>query len=128
MPVRPVRAGRRAQQSPNPGADSPRLGDSIKLLAIKNSYDCGMQLATTPMSERRRTPRVRVLKSARIVVNDRAPKIESTIRNISDGGCLLQISTTFGVPHEFDLVMPDGTRKHCQVMWRTETRMGVSFR
>jgi PilZ domain len=87
-----------------------------------------MQLATAPMSERRHTPRVRVLKSARIVVSDKAPKIECTIRNLSEGGCLLQISTTFGVPHAFDLVMPDGGRKHCQGRWRTETRMGVAFR
>jgi PilZ domain-containing protein len=78
--------------------------------------------------DRRHAPRARVLKSGRIVVSDKAPKIECAIRNVSDGGCLLQISTTFGVPHEFDLVMSDGTRKRCQVMWRTETRMGVAFR
>jgi len=88
----------------------------------------GMQLATTPMTEKRQTPRVRVLKSARIVVSDKAPKIECAIRNLSEGGCLLQISTTFGVPHEFELIMPDGARKHCEVAWRTETRMGVAFR
>jgi hypothetical protein len=80
------------------------------------------------MSEKRRSPRVRVLKSARIVVSDKAPKIECAIRNLSEGGCLLQISTTFGVPHEFDLVMPDGMRRHCHVVWRTETRMGIAFR
>ena len=87
-----------------------------------------MQVALSTMSERRQTPRVRMLKSGRIVVSDKAPKIECAIRNLSDGGCLLQVSTTFGVPHEFDLVMPDGARRHCNVIWRTETRMGVAFR
>jgi len=87
-----------------------------------------MQLALKTMIERRQTPRARVLKSGRIVISDKAPKIECAIRNLSEGGCLLQVSTTFGLPHEFDLVMPDGARKHCHVAWRTETRMGVAFR
>jgi PilZ domain len=86
-----------------------------------------MQLALKAMNERRQTPRVRVLKSGRIVISDKAPKIECAIRNQSEGGCLLQVSTTFGLPHEFDLVMPDGARRHCRVVWRTETRMGVAF-
>jgi hypothetical protein len=80
------------------------------------------------MSEKRRTPRTRVLKFAQIIVKDKAPKFECTLRNVSDGGCLLQVSTTLGIPHEFDLVMPDGVRRCCIVARRTETHLGVAFK
>jgi len=87
-----------------------------------------MQLAVIVMNDKRRTPRTRVLKFARIVLDDKAPKIECTLRNVSEGGCLIQVSTTLGIPHEFELIMPDGVRRHCVVVRRSETHMGLAFK
>ena len=78
-------------------------------------------------SQKRRTARARVLKTAHIVLSDRAPKLACTVRNLSKSGAGLEIhSTTVGLPNEFVLLL-NGARHFCRVAWRTETRMGVRF-
>jgi hypothetical protein len=80
------------------------------------------------LDERRKANRTRVLKSGRIAVSAKAPKIECAIRNLSEGGACLQVhSGTFGIPREFVLQLDGGLRHPCKVMWRTEVRLGVSF-
>lgn len=79
------------------------------------------------MEERRRHPRKRVLKTGRIALSDKAPKLECTIRNLSaTGACIELASGTFGIPSAFTLILADGPQR-CRVMWRTERRMGVTF-
>lgn len=78
------------------------------------------------MNEHRISPRRRVLKTGQIAFSDKVPKLECTVRNLSDTGALLQISTTVGMPASFGLFV-DGVRHSCQVVWRTETRLGVAF-
>ena len=78
------------------------------------------------MNERRTAPRKRVLKSALIQLSERAPKLECTVKNISDTGALVQVSTTVGIPASFDIII-DGVRSHCHSMWRTDTKIGVVF-
>lgn len=81
------------------------------------------------MDERRAKHRARVLKSGKIIVSAKAPKIDCTIRDLSDAGARLLIpSSTFGVPHEFDLMIGEGERHSCRVVWRTETALGVEFK
>jgi hypothetical protein len=80
------------------------------------------------MDDKRRAPRARVLKTGRIVLSEKAPKLECTIRNISDTGACLQISSTFGIPGDFDLMLSGTERRLCHVVWRTDTRLGVTFR
>jgi len=78
------------------------------------------------LNEKRIAPRKRVLKGAFIVVSEKAPKLECTIRNMSDTGALIQVSSTYGLPANFVLVID--TRRHdCHVMWRTDTKIGVRF-
>ncbi|HKS86717.1 MAG TPA: hypothetical protein VJR71_14645 [Pseudolabrys sp.] len=48
------------------------------------------------------------------------------MRDCSDVGAALQVSTTFGLPHRFELVM-DGTRRRCRTQWRTDNKIGVIF-
>lgn len=76
------------------------------------------------MKDRRTAPRKRVLKSASIVLSDKAPKLDCTVKNISETGAMLQLSTTLGIPAGFDIVM-EGARRHCHS--RTDTRIGVAF-
>lgn len=50
------------------------------------------------------------------------------VRNLSDAGVALDVPTSFGIPHEFQLVMETHqTTKQCRVIWRREKRIGVSF-
>ena len=78
------------------------------------------------MKDRRIAPRKRVLKSASIVLSEKAPKLDCTVKNISETGAMLQVSTTLGIPASFHIVM-EGVRRHCHSVWRTDTRIGVAF-
>ena len=78
------------------------------------------------MAEKRRFPRHRVLKGAFIVISEKAPKLECTVRNLSDTGASLQVSTTIGIPKKFDVII-DGGRQRCRAAWRTDTKIGVVF-
>ena len=78
------------------------------------------------MDEKRSASRQRVLKGAFIIITEKQPKIECTVKNISDTGCALQVVTTIGIPHNFDLLV-GGVRRRCEVVWKTGTKMGVKF-
>ena len=80
------------------------------------------------MENRRGSHRARVLKSGKIIVSDKAPKIDCTVRDLSDTGArLIFPSTTFGLPREFKLVIGEGSPRSCRVAWRTEKELGVNF-
>ena len=76
--------------------------------------------------DKRTTPRQRVLKTAYIVISDKAPKLECTIRNISTTGACLELSTPFAIPANFDAVI-NGERRSCRAVWRTDKKIGVEF-
>jgi hypothetical protein len=78
------------------------------------------------MNEKRVAHRRRILKRALIVISEKAPTIECAVRNKSDKGAALQVSTTVGLPGTFD-VMIEGTRRRCRSQWRTDTQIGVVF-
>lgn len=78
------------------------------------------------MTNKRNAPRQKVLKGAFIVLSEKAPKLECTVRNISTTGAALQVSTTIGLPPAFDLIV-DGVRRRCHSQWRTDTKIGVLF-
>ena len=78
------------------------------------------------MSDKRSAPRRRLLRTGFIVIGEKAPKIECTVRNLSDTGAALQVSTTIGIPGNFDLLI-DNTRRRCRVQWRTDIKIGVMF-
>lgn len=78
------------------------------------------------VSDKRIKTRKRVLKSGFIVISEKAPKLECTVRNLSDTGASLQVSTTIGIPKKFDVII-DGGRQRCRAAWRTDTKIGVVF-
>jgi hypothetical protein len=78
------------------------------------------------ITEQRTDARRRFLKSAKIVLSDNAPKIECTVRNISEHGALLEVSATYGIPHRFELLLGN-ERKTCHVVWVKDSRLGVTF-
>jgi len=78
------------------------------------------------MNDKRVADRRRILKSAFIVLSDKAPKIECAVRNASENGAALHVSTTIGLPGSFDVVV-EGKRRRCRSQWRTDTQIGVTF-
>jgi hypothetical protein len=78
------------------------------------------------MDEKRGVWRKRMLKGAFISLSERAPKLECTVRDFSHTGAALRVSTTFGLPHSFELIV-DGKHRRCRTQWRTDTNIGVTF-
>jgi hypothetical protein len=77
--------------------------------------------------ERRRVPRQRTLKSARIVIDPQMPELECVVRNLSPDGALLLVPS-LAVPDRFDLVFSASKPRHaCKVAWRAHDRVGVVF-
>lgn len=74
--------------------------------------------------DHRNTPRHRVLKGARIMFG--GGSIDCTVRNLSDTGAALDVTSPLGIPTEFTLAT-DGEQRQCRVVWRKEKRIGVTF-
>ena len=76
--------------------------------------------------EKRAAPRNRVLKAGTIEFNGGA--IDCMVRNISNAGAALDVSSPVGIPEHFNLVFKaDGVHMPCHVIWRKEKRIGVAF-
>ena len=79
------------------------------------------------MAERRMPPRHRTLKVGVIAFN-RGGGISCTVRNISDGGACLEVSSQMDIPDAFTLeVRLDRLKRPCHVCWRHRDRIGVAF-
>jgi len=81
---------------------------------------------TSNQTEKRRQTRKRVFRTAQIALGETAPKLECAVRDISEQGACLSVSTTFGLPQQFDVII-NGQRKRGRSIWRTLTELGVVF-
>lgn len=79
------------------------------------------------MEERRATIRHRTLKGGKIAINAGFSVIDCTVRNLSDTGALLRVTSVLGIPDSFQLIMSDNQKFNCTVARRTATEIGVSF-
>ena len=77
--------------------------------------------------QRRKSPRVRVLKLAHIVFQDGECTIRTRILDVSDTGAMLMPDEIFLCPKEFVLKPDAGVPRQCEVRWRRGTNMGVRF-
>ncbi len=72
--------------------------------------------------------RIRTLKGGRIVYNGGFTAADCTVKNISEGGAMIEVPQVFGIPSEFILyINPERDGRPCRVAWRNGTRMGVAF-
>lgn len=79
-----------------------------------------------PMDGQRIASRRRVLKAGSIEFG--GGEFECTIRNISDAGAALQVTTPLYIPDRFTLVLESEQQKRaCRVIWRRQKRIGVTF-
>jgi hypothetical protein len=78
------------------------------------------------MGEKRNVSRHRVLKAGTIEFGGGA--IDCMVRNMSNTGAALDVTSPIGIPEHFTLVFPtDGLHMPCHVVWRKEKRIGVAF-
>ena len=81
----------------------------------------------TPV-EHRISPRRRSLKGGKIVFNLRSSVISCGIVNLSETGACLEVQSAIGIPNLFELKFePGGEWRICQVAWRRQRRIGVTF-
>jgi hypothetical protein len=78
------------------------------------------------MNEQRKTPRRRVLKAAMIQFG--GDSLPCMVRNISDTGAAIEITSPLWFPDHFTLVVAsEALNKSCEVIWHKEKRVGVKF-
>jgi PilZ domain-containing protein len=78
--------------------------------------------------EKRKEPRTRTLKKARIVFNEGRSVIDCVVRNLSAHGALLVVHSLLGVPDTFELhIESDGSRRVAHTIWKREGKIGVEF-
>ena len=75
-------------------------------------------------NEHRVAPRHRVLKGGRILFG--GGSIDCTVRNLSETGAALEVTSPLGIPSEF-MLETDGVQRPCRVVWRKEKRIGITF-
>jgi hypothetical protein len=80
------------------------------------------------VAERRGEPRHRVLKTALIVFNDGHCSMGCKILDMSDTGAKLMPADIVSCPKEFVLKPMEGEPRHCAVMWRKGSEIGVRYK
>jgi PAS domain-containing protein len=80
------------------------------------------------MDEHRIALRRRTLKPAKIVFNDRQSVIDCLVRNLSDTGACLEVTSQAGVPPVFELqIESESSNRRCQLIWQSDNKIGVGF-
>jgi hypothetical protein len=77
------------------------------------------------MNDRRHSFRFRMLKSGKMLLG--AVHVPCTIRNLSETGACLEVQTTHGIPPKFEFRMSDQSVCTCNIIWTSDTRLGVRF-
>ena len=79
------------------------------------------------MDSRRRHQRLRTFKGGSIIFG-LAAAIDCTIRNMSESGAAIEVTSLVGIPDTFTLLIkPEFVRRKCRVAWRRATFIGVEF-
>ena len=80
------------------------------------------------MDERRAVRRTRVLRNAKIILQQRGEIISCTLKDLTSHGACLSVASTYRLPDTFELTFEHGrSRRPCRVMWRTHDKLGVAF-
>ena len=82
---------------------------------------------TKTASERRGAARAKTLKTATIVYDHGRCTMTCTVLEISPSGAKLRPQDAIWVPESFDLRLPDGSTRHCDVVRKVRTDLAVRF-
>ncbi len=78
--------------------------------------------------EKRRHPRRRVLKQARIIFNNRFSVVDCTVRDLSLSGCRIRLQAPLVLPHAFIVAFPLlEVERPARLVWQNELEAGVEF-
>jgi hypothetical protein len=78
--------------------------------------------------QKRQVQRTRVLKSAKIILDDHSSLFDCTVLDLTNLGACVRLPPSVGIPDSFDLSFDFGrSSRRCQVVWRTEDTVGISF-
>ena len=79
------------------------------------------------MHERRKWPRLRVLKSAKLVLA-KSTFFDSVVRDLTVGGARIEIPNAIDLPKEFEAAFGSGSSvRPCRLIWRTISAAGLEF-
>ena len=83
---------------------------------------------TEPEPQPRDTSRRRVLKGGQIIFNNRMSTVDCTIRSLSETGAGIDVSSSSGLPKEFQLsIRADGLELPCRIAAWSERHIEVEF-
>jgi hypothetical protein len=78
-------------------------------------------------TERRAQARHRVFKGGRLAFNS-GGSLECTVRNISQGGARIDLTSPVALPEQFMLLIAiDHFQRSCHPVWTNDTRIGLAF-
>ncbi len=71
---------------------------------------------------------MRTFIAARVSFNSGQAQLDCIIRNISDGGAKLEISSAVTIPDEFNLIIPQkSVNRRVRLCWRSAEFCGVAY-
>jgi hypothetical protein len=80
------------------------------------------------MDERRSHKRRRTFKGGKMIFNKGLSVRDCIIRDLSDEGARLELTTPVGIPDQFEIIIaPDRVRRFCKTVWRSSNQIGVLF-
>jgi hypothetical protein len=103
------------------------MGIPISHYDANTDYSYFRKDSRLTMLDRRCFQRTKVFKGAQLVLAGRST-IRCIVRDLSNHGACLQLTSTAGLPAEFDLTFDTGhTLRKCRIAWQNLTNVGVSF-
>ena len=79
------------------------------------------------MQERRKRPRMHVLKSAKFILG-KSSVFDCVVRDLTNVGAGIDIPNAIDLPEVLEMTFDDGRSiRPCQLVWRTLSKTGVEF-
>ena len=80
------------------------------------------------MVESRKSKRAKLVRAGTISTSNSQTTWPCVVRNLSKAGALIQATSTYSIPKEFDLLVElEELDVRCEVVWRRGTKVGVRF-
>lgn len=84
-------------------------------------------LDTSATEERRTAARAKTLRTGLIIYDGGRCTMSCTILELSPAGAKLRPQDSVWLPESFSLRLPDGTRRHCDVVRKDRTDIAVRY-
>ncbi|WP_377292893.1 PilZ domain-containing protein [Rhizobium sp. SG2393] len=75
----------------------------------------------------RSSPRRRMLKGVKLVMNGGHSTIDAILRDVSGTGARIRVENTISLPETLEIMFEDHSRRPCRIVRRTINEIGVVF-